>query len=117
MLIASFVLGVLLAAAFAFSGVRKLRGLEPAQAEAQHLRVSVPAYRAIGGAEVLGAVGLLAGLAFAPFGIAAGGALAVLMLGAVSVHQRVHDPVARMVPAAALGALAIAEVVVRWVSA
>lgn len=117
MLIPSIVLGILLAAAFAFSGITKLRGTESVQANARHLGIEFRIFRLVGGAEVLGAIGVLAGLAFAPFGIAAGAALAVLMIGAVSTHQRVHDPVSRALPAAVLGALAIAYVVVRWVSA
>lgn len=112
----TFVLGTLLAAAFAVSGVRKIVATDRVHAEADHLAVPRPAFRAIGVAEVVGAVGVVVGFASSVIGIVAGAALAVLMLGAVSMHRRVHDPVTRLLPAAVLGLLAVAVVVVHVVS-
>jgi hypothetical protein len=75
---------------------------------------SDPALKAIGGAEVAGAVGLIAPAAtgIAPFLTpVAGVALAALMGGAASVHiQRGESPVAPIV----LALLALTVSVLRW---
>ncbi len=102
-----YVLAGLLAAAFVFSGGRKLTGSSGVREEAAHLNIPVRVYRLIGLAEVAGSVGLLVGLLWLPLAIAAGAALAVLMVGAVGSHLRVRDRYARAVPATALGILAV----------
>lgn len=69
-------------------------------------RFGVPAMRRfVGLMEVLGAVGVMLGLAFAPLGALAAGGLALLMVLGLIVRVRVHDALLLMVPAAALGAL------------
>ncbi len=56
----------------------------------------------VGVLELLGAAGVLLGLAVPPLGAAAAAGLCTLMLLGVGVRVRVGDPVARMVPAASL---------------
>lgn len=69
-------------------------------------RFGVPAMRRfVGLMEVLGAVGVMLGLAFAPLGALAAGGLAALMVCGLVVRIRVHDAFRLMVPAAALGVL------------
>ena len=69
-------------------------------------RFGVPAVRRLVGAmEVLGAVGVMLGLAFAPLGALAAGGLAALMVLGLIVRIRVHDALCLMVPAASLGVL------------
>ena len=69
-------------------------------------RFGVPTVRRLVGVmEVLGAVGVMLGLAFAPLGALAAGGLAVLMVLGLIVRVRVHDALRLMVPAATLGVL------------
>lgn len=117
MFVASIAVSVLLVVVFVFSGVRKIPGAATAATEAEHLHLPLAGYRLIGVAEVLGAAGLLVGIACAPLGVLAAGALVVLMIGAVGTHLRVHDPIGRWAPAAAIVLLAIAALVLRLLSA
>lgn len=117
MFVASIVLSVVLAAVFMFSGARKIPATGPSTAEAEHLHLPLRGYRLIGVAEVAGAAGLLAGIALAPLGVLAAGALAALMIGAVAAHLRVRDAVARWTPAALIMLLAAADLALRWLSA
>ncbi|MCP2342791.1 DoxX family protein [Actinomadura rupiterrae] len=52
--------------------------------------------------EILGAVGLLAGIAYRPLGIAAGVGVALYFLGAVVTHLRARDTKGAPVPAVIL---------------
>lgn len=58
--------------------------------------------RLTGSLEVLGALGLLAGLVFPPLMLAASGGLAVLMMLGVFTRLRVRDPLLEVLPAAIL---------------
>ena len=106
MLIALWIVNVVLALAFLAAGSMKLGRPKPALAAAGMTYVedfSTPAVKAIGAAELLGAVGLILPLAtgIAPIltPLAAVG-LTVLMIGAVATHvRRKESPL----PSAVLG--------------
>jgi hypothetical protein len=104
---ATVVVTLLLAALFTFSSSIKLLGVPKSLTIRDHLGVSPNQWRIIGGLELAGVAGVLAGLLWAPLGIAAAIGLALLSVGAVAFHLRVSDRVAQMVPAVigiALGA-------------
>jgi uncharacterized membrane protein YphA (DoxX/SURF4 family) len=115
--IVTVVLAILLALAFGASGAQKVAGAKPARDSADHLHISHGRYKVIGALELLAAIGLLAGLAVWPLGVAAGAGLVLLMTGALVFHLRVGDKIAQFGPALALGVLALAEVIVRALSA
>lgn len=117
MFIVTVVLAILLALSFAAAGGPKVVGAKSAMEGADHLHIPHNAYRGIGVLELLAVVGLLAGLAVWPLGVAAGAGLVLLMIGAVITHIRVGDKIAQFGPAVALGVLALVEVVVRAMSA
>ncbi|MGW6425114.1 DoxX family protein [Nocardia sp. NPDC055053] len=116
MFIAAVILAILLASAFLAAGVTKVVGAEKALATADHLRVPRSRYRAIGGLETLGAIGVLVGLAWGWLGVAAGIGLLALMFGAIASHARVNDPVKAMAPALGLGLIAAAFIATRVLS-
>ena len=75
-------------------------------------RYGVPAARKLVGIlEVLGGTGVILGLAFAPLGALAAAGLTALMVLGLIVRVRIHDAPRLMVPAASLGALNAALVV------
>jgi hypothetical protein len=117
MFIVTVVLAILLALAFGASGGQKAAGAKSAMGHADHLRFPHNGYKAIGALELLAAIGLLAGLAVWPLGVAAAAGLVLLMIGAVVAHIRVGDKIAQFGPAVALGVLALVEVIVRAMSA
>ncbi len=72
----------------------------------EYRRYGIPHLRVpIGVLELLGATGVLLGLAVAPLGAAAALGLCVLMVSGVVVRVRLHDPPLRMLPAASLAVL------------
>lgn len=114
---ATVIVGVLLALAFGAAGGSKLARAPRTVEMADHLGIARDRYRLIGIPEVLGAAGVLVGLAVAPVGIAAGMGLAALTIGATVSHRRAGDGPKAWAPAAGLGALAIAYAVLRAVTA
>jgi DoxX-like family len=115
--LAAVVLFILTAVAFAGSASLKLRTLrgEPdanTKEFLQRLRISMRLFQAAGALELLAAIGLLAGLAFPPLGIAAAAGLVVLMLGALGFHLRAGDPPAALLTPAISLVLSAATVAV-----
>lgn len=102
----------LIALAFAAAGLPKLmqgkKIVDKGMAWAEDF--SDKAIRAIGAAEVLGALGLIlpavTGIATSIVPVAAG-LLFLLMVGAVITHVRRNEPAAASIPAAVLGVLAL----------
>ena len=90
------------AAGFTFAGAAKLAKSRAMVARASHVGFSAAAYQLIGAAEVAGALGVVAGLRFAPLGYAAGLCLLLLMVGAFVAHIRAGDRAVETVPAAVL---------------
>ncbi len=69
-------------------------------------RYGVPHLRRfVGSMQLLGGVGILLGLGFAPLGAAAAAGLTVMMLLGLAVRVSIHDAPRLMVPAASLAAV------------
>ncbi|MFE1983774.1 DoxX family protein [Streptomyces mirabilis] len=107
----TIVLAVLLAAIFLLLGAAKLAAVPAMRQAAAHVGMTTAHYRLLGALEVVAAAGLLAGLRITALGAAAAAGLILLMAGAVVVHLRSGDPAARCLPAAVVGALAAAHLV------
>jgi hypothetical protein len=90
---------ILLAALCLVPAAAKLSAQPATQASAAHFGVDWPRYRLIGVAELAAAVGILAGLAWHPLGIAAATGMAVLLVGALVAHGRAGDGPKDMTPA------------------
>lgn len=117
MFIVTIVLAVLLALVYAAGGLQKATGSESGLKSADHVGASHGLWKAIGGLEILAAIGLLVGLAVWPLGVAAGIGLVLLMAGATVFHLRAGDTVKFFAPAVILGLAALVEVIVRAASA
>lgn len=111
--IAAVILSALLAAAFLGSGGVKLVGAKQSLQIRDELRIDSRLWTALGGLEVVAAIGLLVGLVVPYLGIAAAAGLALLMVGAIGAHARAHD-LRHGAPAALLMILAVALIVVRF---
>jgi uncharacterized membrane protein YphA (DoxX/SURF4 family) len=109
-------LAVVLALAFLAAGGSKLARAPRTVDVADHLGIGRDRYRLIGVPEILGAVGVLAGLKLAPVGVAAASGLAALMIGAATIHGRAKDGPREIAPAIGLAVLAVAYVVLRAVT-
>lgn len=111
MSIATVIVTIVLAALFAFSSAIKLFGVPRSLAIRDHLGVSPTLWRVIGLLELAGVVGVLAGLAWAPIGVAAALGLALLAAGAIASHVRASDGFADTAPAVIALVLAAATAV------
>ncbi len=90
---------VLMAVIFTKAGLDMVRDGESMRTTAARLGIDQRQFGVIGGFQLLGAVGMLIGLAWAPLGVAAASGLGLLMLGALAAHLRVSDPLAVAAPA------------------
>ena len=108
----SLVVAVPLACAFAGLGAAKIAKTPSMLRRADHVGFTAQSYQLIGVAELAGAFGVLAGLAYLPVGYAAGLALLALLGGALATHLRRGDGPADLAPAAAFAVLAVAYLVV-----
>jgi hypothetical protein len=100
--------GVAPAALFLLSGAAKLVGHSKSREMRDHLGVPASAWRGIGAVEVAGATGLLLGPRNRSLGLAGGGCLTLISVGAIASHLHAGDPVARAAPALAALALCVA---------
>ncbi|MGA9489956.1 MAG: DoxX family protein [Mycobacterium sp.] len=112
-MIAKIVVTVLLAALFAFAGLIKVAGVRQSLAIRDHLGVDPLQWRLIGSLELVGVAGVLAGLRWAPIGVAAAIGLALLVLGAIVFHVRASDSAADTAPAVIGLGLAVATAVLQ----
>lgn len=104
------VVAVLLSAVLAMSARGKLTKDERS-VDVIHNKAKVPLswFPLLAGLELLGAAGLLIGIAVVPIGIAAGVGLVLYFVGAVGAHLRAKDPmVLRPLFMLALAAVALA---------
>jgi hypothetical protein len=96
------ILSIMLALLMAASGVPKILNTASAQKNSIHLGISDALSRFIGTAELAATGGLLVGIAWHPLAsltFVTGGALVVLMAGALTYHVRAHDTAGAMAPA------------------
>ena len=105
-------LSVLLAAACLVPAVGKLTAQPKMVASAGHFGLAWERYRLIGAAELAAAVGVLAGLAWGPIGVAAASGMALLLLGAIAVHRRAGDHLREAAPALVALAISLAYIAV-----
>lgn len=112
MFLVTLVLSLVLAAVYAASGAGKLTGSAQSLGYRDALHVAPTLWQAIGGLELLGAAGLVIGLALSPLGVLAAIGLVLLMVGAVAFHLRAQDTAHVAIPAA-LGVVAIVTAVLR----
>ena len=112
-MIAEVIVTAVLAALFTFSSLIKLIGVRQSLAIRDHLGVKPMQWRVIGLLELAGVVGVLAGLAWAPIGVAAAVGLALLLLGAIIFHVRTADSAADMAPAVIGLGLAVATAILQ----
>lgn len=108
---ATVIVTLLLAGLFTFSSSIKVLGVSKSLAIRDHLGVSPIQWRMIGALELAGVIGVLAGLLWAPIGIAAAIGLTLLSIGAIAFHVRASDRIAETLPAMIGVALAVATVV------
>jgi hypothetical protein len=108
---ATVVVTILLAALFTFAASIKLLGVPQSLAIRDHLGVKPMQWRLIAGCELAGVAGVLAGLIWAPIGIAAAIGLALLSIGAIAFHLRASDGAKDMAPAVLGLALAVATAI------
>jgi hypothetical protein len=85
------VLSVLLVVVCVVPAAAKLRAHPRMLASADHFGIPWPRYRLIGVAELLAAAGVLAGLIWAPIGVAAAAGMCLLLIGALMTHRRNGD--------------------------
>ena len=110
---ATVIVTVVLAILFAFSSSIKLLGAPQSLAIRDHLGVSPTVWRLIGVCELAGVIGVLAGLAWPPIGIAAAIGLALLSVGAVAFHLRASDGIVKTAPAVLGILLAVATAILQ----
>ncbi len=91
-IVSAFIVGVI----FVASGIAKVLAVPVMRAAAAHHGLTVTQYRIVGALELAGVVGLIAGFAFRPLGIAAAIGLILLLLGAAAAHLKEHDPLPRI---------------------
>jgi DoxX-like family len=115
MFIAAAVVSALFAAALAYSAVRKLSHDAPVVASYAAADVPEEWLNRLALVLLAGAVALLVGLAWAPLGVAAAGALLAYFAVAISFHLRNGDAEHLPIPLA-MAALAAAALVLRVVT-
>lgn len=103
------ILSGLLAAAMAMTAVRKAKPDEASITLRDRLGVPPAVWAAVGVPEALAAVGLLAGLVWAPVGLAAAIGVVLIMAVAIALHLRARFLGAALAPPT--GVLAFAAVV------
>ncbi|SEK86755.1 DoxX family protein [Rhodococcus maanshanensis] len=115
MFVATVIVTVLLAALLGFAAIRKLSHRDRVVREYAGLGVPENRLNPLAGILLAGAAGLIAGLAWAPLGIAAAIGLVCYFTAAVIVHIRAHD--AKHLPTPlTYAALAVAALVLRLAS-
>jgi DoxX-like protein len=112
--LATVIVTVSLAILFTFSSSIKLLGAPQSLAIRDHLGVTPVLWRVIGLLELAGVVGVLAGLAWMPIGVAAAIGLALLSVGAVAFHVRASDGFAKTAPAVIAILLALATAILQF---
>jgi hypothetical protein len=108
---------VALAALFLAAAGAKLAGAAPSVSIRDHLGVPARLWRVIGLLEAAGVAGIVLGLRIWPLGVAAAGGLALMSVGAIASHVRVHDKGRATAPAVLAVVIALAVLVLRVATA
>lgn len=95
----SSILAAILGVVFVASGIPKVTGQEKVAANFERWGYPEPIRVAIGAMEILAGVLLLVGLAVTTVAISGFMFIFIIMLGALSTHQRAKDPIAMWIPA------------------
>ncbi len=115
MAMATVIVSGLLVALFLFAASIKLLGVKQSLATRDHLKISPALWRLIGLLELAGVVGVLMGLKWPAFGVAAAVGLALLSVGAIVSHLRSSDGLGDTAPAVIGLGLAVAAVALHTV--
>lgn len=113
MTVLEWITAIILAVGFVMSGAMKLSGQKMALEMAEKLGVG-NLRMLIGGAEVLGGIGVIIGAAVSDLewlGVLAAIGLIALMIGAVVYHQRAGDKPKDMMPAGVMLVLAVVYII------
>jgi hypothetical protein len=111
MAMATVIVTILLAVVFGFASAIKLLGVRQSLEIRDHLGISATNWRRIGMLELVGVIGVVAGLWWAPLGVVAAAVLALQSVAAAVSHVRASDRAVRSAPAAIAFLLAVATVV------
>lgn len=114
MSVAATVLALLLAAILVGSAVGKLTRAAPVVENLTRAGVPLGMYPSLAAVEVVGAVGLVAGLWWTPIAIAAGVGVALYFTGALVFHERARDT--QVGPPLSLLVIAVGAAVTRSVA-
>lgn len=93
------ILSIVTALVFAAAGGSKLADASQSLEMRDQLGIEQGTWRMIGAVEVLGAIGVLIGLALTAIGVAALIGLLLTGLGAITAHVRNGDPIINLIPA------------------
>ncbi|NIZ89660.1 DoxX family protein [Kineococcus rubinsiae] len=115
MFIATIIVSALMALVLISSAAGKLQGKDAIVQQMGNVGVTGKMIPALGVIEIAGAIGLIAGLFWAPIGIAAAIGVILYFVGAVIAHVRAHD--SAIAPPAVLALVAVAALVLRVLSA
>jgi uncharacterized membrane protein YphA (DoxX/SURF4 family) len=113
------ILSIILFLAFVTAGAQKLIFNTMASQTAEHLGFKKSSFQRVGAVEVLGALGVMIGLAakhgssLALLNELAAGGLFVAMTGGTAAHLRKGDGLKGAAPAAALGLVCLVELILR----
>lgn len=116
------IISIMLFLVFASAGIQKVTFNPLMSAGASRLGFSKSAYQRIGMLEILGAIGLMVGLAatgtsvLAIINDVAAGALAVMMILATATHMRHGEKWKSFAPALGLAGLSLLELVLRLIA-
>lgn len=108
---ATIILAALLAIVLLGAGATMTLAVSFQRDTAAHLGFSINAFRRIGVLELLGAIGVLLGLAIPTIGVLAAAGVVALMVGAAISHLRVRDRFHQLVPPIAIAAIAVAYLI------
>ncbi|WP_063062228.1 DoxX family protein [Nocardia sienata] len=111
MFIATVIVTILLSAVLLASATAKLTRHDSIRASMETVRVTADKLPWLASLEIAGALGLLGGLFWWPIGVAAAIGVILYFIGAVGAHVRVRDK--ELAPAAVLGLVAVAALVLR----
>jgi len=119
MFIVTIILAAMLGAGFIMFGVGKLTSHQMMVEAQQHLGLEDGLFKAIAGLEVLGGIGVLAGLHsdLPLIGVLAAIGLIGMTIGAVFYHQKAGDEMKEWLPAVVMGSVAIFYIIMRIASA